>query len=227
MSIVRIADKLVYFAHVPKCAGTAVELYLQDRFGPLGFRNARFLLDPEAMRWSKSSPQHIDVKTLENLLPLSFFSTSFAMVRHPVTRLHSVFRFQRDIQQSLDPKLTFRDWLDTLEEHRARNPFYLDNHPRPMCDFVPEGAQIFRMEDGLAPVVAWLDGLAGSQDGARKVIFTNGYHQRLSRQNTQPGPGLEVTEDVKDRITMLYGMDFQRFAYDIEDIEPETAKEHI
>jgi len=224
MPIVRIAEKLVYFAHVPKCAGTAIELYLQDRFGPLGLRDARYLQLSEAMRWSKSSPQHIDAASLGHLLPLSFFSASFAMVRHPATRIHSVFRFQRDIERTLDPDMPFRDWLDALSGHYERNPFYLDNHPRPMCDFVPEGATLFRMEAGMSPVLDWLDGLAGSKEGPRQMIVTNGYHQRLQRLKAQPGPDLEMTADVKARIADLYAADFQRFGYDIDDTEPATIK---
>jgi len=37
MPIFRINDQLHYFAHVPKCGGSAVETYLTRRFGPLGF----------------------------------------------------------------------------------------------------------------------------------------------------------------------------------------------
>jgi len=81
------------------------------------------------------------------------------------------------------------------------------------------------MEEGLAPVVAWLDDLAGSTEGPREMIFTNAYHQRLARLNTPPGPGLEVSKDVTARIATLYAMDFERFGYDIDDIEPETDQE--
>lgn len=225
MPIVRIADKLVYFAHVPKCAGTAVELYLQRRFGPLGLRDTRYLLRPEALRWSKSSPQHIDIEALEYLLPVSFFATRFAVVRHPVARISSVFRYQRDIETTIDPNLGFRDWLDDLAEQGDRDPYYLDNHPRPMCDFIPEGAEIFRMEDGLAPLVDWLDAQAGTQDGAREIPLSNSYAQRLAKDMTQPGPPPEITAEIKDRIATLYAKDFERFGYDIDDTEPETAKE--
>jgi hypothetical protein len=225
MPIVRIADKLVYFAHVPKCAGTAVERYLQTRFGPLGLRDARYLLRPEARRWSKSSPQHIDVEALGHLLPLSLFDTCFAVVRHPVSRISSVFRYQRDVEVKIDPNIPFRDWLDDLAEQQDRDPYYLDNHPRPMCDFIPEGTEIFRMEDGLAPVVDWLDDLAGTQEGAREIPLFNSYAQGLAKSKVQPGPPPEITAEIKARIAALYAKDFERFGYSIEDIEAETDRE--
>ena len=69
MPVLQISGKLIYFAHVPKCAGTAIELYLQRRFGSLGFRDGGYFMAPAEQHWTKSSPQHIDLDALERLLP--------------------------------------------------------------------------------------------------------------------------------------------------------------
>ena len=54
MPIVRINSKLVYFAHVPKCAGSAVERYLAARFGPLGFLDSTYLKMRKSRRWNNT-----------------------------------------------------------------------------------------------------------------------------------------------------------------------------
>ncbi len=44
-----------------------------------------------------------------------------------------------------------------------RNPYTHDNHFRPQVAFMPpEGARVFRLEDGLDPVLSWLAALEGS-----------------------------------------------------------------
>jgi hypothetical protein len=45
MPIFRVNEKIVFFCHVPKCAGTAVNLYLQARFGKLAFIRDGYLAD--------------------------------------------------------------------------------------------------------------------------------------------------------------------------------------
>ena len=89
MPFFRIDRELHYFAHVPKCAGASVEVYLRKRFGKIAFANSQFYNVPEAQRWTKSSPQHINREALALLVPPGWIASSFGVVRHPVTRLRS------------------------------------------------------------------------------------------------------------------------------------------
>ena len=213
MPIVRIAGKLVYFAHVPKCAGTSVEVYLSDRFGELGFLDWRYLeLAPE-QRWTRSSPQHVDVASLHRLMPAEFFEACFAVVRHPVDRLVSVFRYQRDAETEIPQATEFSDWLDGLAGTGA---FYLDNHARPMIDFIPEGAEIFRIEDGLQRLVDWVDALAGTDDAAHCIAVHNTFAERLTFRNRQAGDEIVPTEADRARIYEIYTEDFERFGYALD-----------
>ncbi len=123
MPVFRIDNRLVLFAHVPKCAGTSIELYLEQRFGEVGMMDRQFMRKAPQLRWSRTSPQHVDTATLTHLLPLSFFDAVFAVVRHPVDRLISVFRFQRDVEKTLPGLISFDTWLDDVALYRARNPF--------------------------------------------------------------------------------------------------------
>jgi len=214
LPIVRIDTKLVYFAHVPKCGGSAIEDYLQKRFGTLGFLDRTYRSIPEGLRWTRSSPQHIHAKAMERLLPAAFFAARFAVVRHPLDRMISVFRFQRDVHRDIPETVSFGEWLGTLHRQYQSNPFYLDNHFRPMADIVPEGTTLFRLEDGLSPVIAWLDELAGNSDGPREIHRDNTYEQRLKRGKLKRGLPPIVTEKERQQINDYCAADFGRFGYE-------------
>lgn len=212
MPICKIAGKLIYFAHVPKCAGTAVELYLQARFGPLALRDTRHTLHPPATRWPRSSPQHLDLVSLGRLIPPGFCDASFAVVRHPVDRMLSTFHFQDEVQEIIAPGQTLTGWLAALPGLMVADPFYADNHCRPMGDLVPQGAVVFQLEQGLAPVVDWLDRLAGNSDGARAITAVNVRGSRPHHPRTLTPRRLPTPADVAT-IEQLYAADMVRFGY--------------
>ncbi|MGV6848817.1 MAG: sulfotransferase family 2 domain-containing protein [Marinibacterium sp.] len=208
MPIARVAGKLIHFAHVPRCAGTSVELYLERRFGPLAFRDPAF--GDGAGRWSRTSPQHIAAADLARLFPEGFFDASFAVVRHPAARLQSVYLFQRDIEGRIGRTVSFAAWLKQV----AGAPERFDNHARPMDDLVPQGATFFRFEEGLDRLVDWLDQKAGAT--APDLVFPkkNGYATRMAWAGRAPGPVPRLTPAAADRIAGTYGRDFDRFGYD-------------
>jgi hypothetical protein len=213
--VFRVNGQLCYFAHVPKCGGSAVELYLQERFGELAFRDEHHLMSRPSQRWTKGSPQHIAVDALDRLLPPSYFTASFALVRHPAKRLLSVFLYQRDIERTLQANADIGKFLADLLRRWRRNPFYLDNHPRPMADLVPKTATVFRLEDGTEQVVTWLDRIAKNEDGPRTVPRINSYRQQLYHRRLEPGPQTKLTPENHAQITELYASDFERFGYTV------------
>ncbi len=211
MPIVRISGLLIYFAHVPKCAGSAIERYLRQRFGPLALCDPRHKLD--ASQWSQSSPQHIDKSAFARLFPPGFCDGGFAVVRHPVSRLRSVFVYQRDIEEAIAKEMSFGDWVADLPKRMRDETYHLDNHPRPMDALVPEDASIFHLEAGLEAVVGWLDEVAGADDGPRAIAPFNGYAQKLAQTGGTTGPEPVITADVLERISEIYAADFDRFGY--------------
>ncbi|ROU02981.1 sulfotransferase family 2 domain-containing protein [Histidinibacterium lentulum] len=213
MPLFRASGKLVYFAHVPKCGGTSVEHYLSARFGPLGLWDPFFALRSRAAAWSRSPPQHMPEAVRRDLIPDGLFDASFALVRHPVARLNSVFLFQSEIEKAVPRAVTFSRWLDLVERELETNPYQLHGHLLPTGHFVPETATVFRLEDGIDRIIPWLDRLSNTVDGPRSMPRSNVLIDRLKHEGADPpqraGPS---TADI-ERIGRLYAEDFARFGY--------------
>jgi len=210
MPITRLPNgKLLYFAHVPKCAGSAVEQYLKQRFGVLGLQDGAFAQRSASAAWSLSPPQHMPEAVRRDWLPDALFDGLFATVRHPLKRLQSVFLFQREVEGALPAQMPFHRWIDTLPRSLALAPYALHGHLRPMAEVVPETAAVFRIEDGLDPVVDWLDGTAGTTDGPRAIAPYNTLKDRL-KGNV---PEIDLTPEICARVAQLYAVDYARFGY--------------
>lgn len=208
MPIFRINTDLHYFAHVPKCGGTAVETYLTARFGPLGlFEQDRHLI-PMDRRWNRTSGEHLSVEDLYRLIPESWLKSSFAVVRHPVRRLISAFFFSRDVTGRTTLSADFNTWAQETLAKVPNQPFLLEGHLRPQTDLVPATARIFRLEDGLEPIVPYLDTLAGNTEGPRDIAPRNVGKWR--QDEAEPTP----SDAVLALASTVYAQDFARFGYD-------------
>ena len=201
MAIYRTADKLVFFAHVPRCGGTSVESHLERRFGKPAFLDRRFRRRNKS--WTRTSPQHMTVEAMRGLFPDGFFDHVLAVVRHPEDRAVSAFLFQRDVERSLAADMPFGQFLAKLAEPKFREQPAFDNHFLPQSSLVPEGATVFRLEDGIAPVLKHIDALAG-------VDHLPG---KLPHKLKGASPRVEVTEADRELLMQIYGEDFQRFGY--------------
>ncbi|MBF9032144.1 sulfotransferase family 2 domain-containing protein [Rhodobacterales bacterium HKCCE3408] len=213
MPIIRAGAQLIYYAHVPKCGGSSVERYLTDRFGPIAFVDTRHhSLRPER-RWSRSSPQHIDLVSFERLFPRGFFDASFAIVRHPVARLVSAYHFQLEVERSTPAAFSFSDWLDMIPETLAEIPFAYDNHILPMTQIVPEGARVFHIEHGVDAIIPWFDELTGVVCGPRAM-------RRVNEHKGRGGAKEKPSATDIARIAEIYAEDFERFGYTPDDRTP-------
>lgn len=208
MPIFKASNKVIYFAHVPKCGGSSVEEYLKVRFGSLAFIDQDYYSLPSSQRWTNSSAQHISIDALERLFPSGFFDASFAVVRHPVDRLVSAYHHLRDNLKTLDQSDVFSNWLADFEQALKNNPLIYDGHVRPMAVMVPTNAMVFRLEDGLDQVVSYLDELVGARAETIRM-------KRLLVRNTSI-PKVVPSENDIATIERIYARDFERFGYDRE-----------
>lgn len=208
MPIFRIGDKLHYYAHVPKCGGISVETYLTQRFGRLAFDDINRRDVPPQQVWSVDVPNHIPLFALDRLIPADWFASSFATVRHPLRRAISTFFFWRDTMKQIPLSAEFNDWLQNAVAKIDNAPFTFGGHLLPQVMLVPQGARIFRLEDGLEAVVAYLDGLAGNSEGPREIPTRN--VGRWRREEAVPTPTVKTL----DLLARVYAADFERLGYE-------------
>lgn len=212
MPLAVIQGAPVLFAHVPKCAGSAVEDYLERAFGPIALLDRGYTARPPEARWTRTSPQHADAASLARLFPPHFLRASFAIVRHPVRRIVSVYYYQKYIEGLISSSTTLEDWLESLRAP-GRDPAMYDNHTRPMVEMVPEDARVFRLEDGWHAVIDWLQALAGiSVTLPRTMPEINVLSERLASEGKVFCP-VEITDAAIGTICSLYRDDFSRFGY--------------
>ncbi|MCU0906253.1 MAG: sulfotransferase family protein [Rhodobacteraceae bacterium] len=171
MPSLALDDRFIYFAHCPKAGGTSIETFMVerwgDRVGMLGWGWDRLWFSRRAVRTGgiPCSPQHYtwqDARVRLRAEP----DVAFALVRDPVARMVSEYRYQRTERRSgrlwpLIGRLDFSTWLQLMSAVHALNPYAFDNHFRPQVEFVPDGAAVFHLEDGLGKVGAWLCAQAG------------------------------------------------------------------
>ena len=195
----------IYYAHVPKAGGTSVEDYLIRRFGPM-MLSGRSHVRPGKRRVMVSPPQHLAATDLVDFLPEQI-DYSFAVVRDPLARMVSEYRFQSGF--SLASRLSFSTWLRIVTFGCAREPRLYDNHVRPMVDIVPEGAEAFKLEEGFERLVARLDAVTvtTTPDLAVEHIL-----------KTERKAAVCVLREDAALIARVYAADYARFGYSLPDL---------
>ena len=123
-----------------------------------------------------------------------------------------------EVEGTVAPLWSVDEWFDDWLKRAAAEPFLYDSHIRPMADLVPADAAVFRMEDGLDPIVGHLDWLAGNKDGERTIAPEN------VRRKAMPADAARLTPSPETlaRIADYYAEDFRRFGYSIDQI-PKSA----
>jgi len=220
MPLVRINADLHFFAHVPRAAGGSVEAYLAARFGSLALLDDSYPDQPLNRRWSQTSPQHIDVATLERFFPAEWIASSFAVVRHPVTRIVSVYHHQAEVLGTVPKGMDVNEWLLEWFESAETDPYLNDSHLRRQSEFVPLDATVFHIEHGLDALVSHLDKLAGNAAGPRNI------QPEVIRKTEGKGGG-ELSQTSLALIEEYYADDFSRFGYDADQPLPGSVGETV
>ena len=154
-----------------------------------------------------NSPQHLVWEDALQLLPKPP-DAIFTVVRDPVSRMQSEYRWQRKGRRGtrlgkLLSYLPFPIWLRLMLAMATRHPHSFDNHLRPQADFVPENARVFHLEDGLDTVIAWLVQEAGLRE-----------HPPSPPHAISTGPKDSVRPEDAARISQAHAADYLRFGYE-------------
>ena len=202
----------LFFAHVPKAAGTSIEDYLEARFGRLSMLDREWFgigkgHDGVLQRSVRTSPQHISAADAEMFLPPPPFPIHrFAFVRDPTARIVSEFKYQRRYghlkNRTIPPSFTL--WFSAMIAAARREPTVCDNHIRPQVDFVSEQTRVFHLEDGFSDFVAWLNDVT---DTTAPPEITIGSALSSGEQV------VELTDRDCEMISAYYEEDFREFGY--------------
>ncbi|MBN9669862.1 sulfotransferase family 2 domain-containing protein [Roseibium aggregatum] len=216
MPFVKHGSTLIFYAHIPKCGGTSIETYLQDRFGAVALLNRSLHGKPENQRWSKVSPQHLDWNSVKQILPEEMIDHAFAVVRHPIGRLVSAFQFQRDVELKIPKDVAFSSWLREVVQAPEDLWLKYDNHFLPQTRFLPPKCTIFYMEHGLQYLVPYLDEILKTSDGPRVIPHENRSAASDSRDK------IVLSDQDVEHIAKLYKTDFEKLGYDPNSKTPLT-----
>ena len=203
MPAYRINDKNVLFIHIPKTGGTTIEAFLSAH-GPMSLHGrGEKILRPYGSCWLPGHipVQHFDASLLEVMFDRSFFDYVFMVVREPVERLKSEYRFARALGR-MEARLPFGAWT-ALELGRTKlSPHWRSNHYRPQSEFQCFGAEVLRFESGMSSILATVsDRLALPPSGSIP-------HKRRSDELD-----ITVSDATRARIRSFYASDYRVFGY--------------
>lgn len=205
MPLIRANGRMIFFAHVPKVGGSSVEDYLIRRFGaPMSIITRR-----DRNKLSKreliTPATHLSAFELLELLP-SDLAYCFAVVRDPVKRLQSQYRFQTGVSRM--SRLGFSTWLRVMFAAARIDPRVYQNHIRPQSDLVPQEADVFYLENGFDDMIAAIDNATGTTAPEVEVgHLLKGQHRAMP-----------VSRQDAELIANFYETDYKRFGYKPLDI---------
>lgn len=100
----------------------------------------------------------------------------------------------------------FGNWLERTLNQAKANPWVLDNHMRPQVQFLGEGIELFRLEDGLESILRRVAAASGLPPPQRVAM------DMASEQFT----GEIAWSDYEiELVQETYARDFARFGYSL------------
>lgn len=220
MPFFHVAGAAIYFAHVPRCGGTSVEDAIAACGVSLSFLDRKHL-DGRREPWTRTSPQHALAADIERLFSADYFDHAFAVVRDPAARFVSAFNFNRE-NGLIEAETPVADFVARLEDSGDGLAGSFDNHFAPASAFVPQGAVVFHLEDGLAGLEAWL-AAHGDETFAPTIGVKNAksrslkaYGRRAQRMiglapEVKPIALADLDDAMRARLKRVYAADYHRF----------------
>ena len=192
------------FIHVPKTGGTAIETHLRS-IGLSGY------FDPPTYMpvrpYLKVPPAHYDYGYLNRLFDLTALY-SFAVVRHPVKRLISEYKWalEKSNRKADLAHMDFSSYIRFMFEEYRRDENMFSGHFKPQIRFVGDKvSKIFKYEAGLDNVVRHV---------LRDVGLTFNAQVTLPVVNNTSSRKVVPSDSDIDLIAELYAEDFEAFGYE-------------
>lgn len=224
MPIFKVNQKLVYFAHIPKCGGSALEAALRASDIEISFLDPHFW-ERGKDRWFNSSPQHIPQSVRQVLFDDGLFDYEFAIVRDPVERFLSAFNYNR---KKIGGMVSLDAFLRRTEKRVSSHGDYwgarFDNHFLPSSRFVSGRTNIFFLSEGLDAALSVIGqelevtlAQAKRENVQRYDKLTKSKSRFRSRAKSliysdSPRPG-DLTDVQVQTLKQLYKEDYERFSF--------------
>ncbi|MEJ1160336.1 sulfotransferase family 2 domain-containing protein [Prosthecomicrobium sp. N25] len=191
----------VLFMHIPKTGGTAIANAFRKTDVRVSLLSTQ--LHGTSPHRFPCSPQHFHAEAVRHLFADGYFDLRVTVVRHPVDRILSEYRMHmRSVLAAGVAIPDFAIWLDFFLRRSREEPYVKDNHLRPQVNFVEPGTEVFRYEDGLAPVISRISEVLGLPRPPS-----------ADRVNVGADVRADVGPDCLARIRNHYAADFERFGY--------------
>ncbi|PMO67491.1 hypothetical protein BCT05_06860 [Vibrio breoganii] len=198
MPIFTKKDSIVLFVHIPKSAGTTVkDLFIQNDYNViLGNKNRKIEFP--------CTPQHYHNEILE-YLNLNSIEYRFTVVRNPITRLFSEYKFRGYDKIKY---ITFDVFVHAAFKLYKLDKYCFDNHIRPQSEFISEGLIVYKFEDGIEEI---------RNSFVKKSLIDSSTiisHKRKSKKAT-----LQFNSSTLRNIMDFYKEDFSLFNYETPKFE--------
>lgn len=210
-----------YFVHIPKTAGTSVRAELEKHHGfqPLGPNNVTSS--------SRLVCVHYDTDWLvqERLIDRDFLenssTTTFTIVRHPVARAQSVFRYLKGLE-TIPARWSFETFLAHVKRETPKI-----------------GGALFARTSHAAPQTSWINqaNWSGPEhlfplENLRRAEETLSRRLRKpvrfrEHQNASSGPLARLSTRALNLISEIYSDDFRELGYSMDSIEPSTPNRFL
>ena len=154
-----------------------------------------------------SPPQHLAVTDLLDFLPEQV-DYSFAVVRDPLDRMVSEYRFQSGF--SLASRLSFSTWLRIVTFGCAREPRFTTIMSAPMVDIVPEGPRRSSWKRDSGRLITGLDAVTGTTTPDLAI-------EHLLKTERKAA-AVRVLRGDAALIARVYAADYARFGYSLPDL---------
>ena len=155
----------------------------------------------------KSSPQHMHAEMLNALLKISSFDLVFMIVRNPIERIKSEFKWRKKYNM-IDQKISYENWLTKTLRRYYKNNYIYGNHIRPQHEFELPEAKIFKMENGLEKIPIWIE-------KELNISFSNSeMTTSMKSQGNIPNKlSFKLNDITKNELSKFYSVDMQRYNY--------------
>ncbi|GAB6936568.1 sulfotransferase family 2 domain-containing protein [Isoptericola variabilis] len=213
MPVLRKDKRGVLFVHVPKTGGSSIENHFVDAGWSMSYHSSSTAVGSlNHYRWCTS--QHMHGDPLRATFRLHRFEAVFMIVRDPIARFRSEYAWRHGIEGDGAVDLSagaVEAWAERRFAKYESNPYLLGNHIRPQAEFLVEGAEVMRFEDGLDAAVARLNDRYGLD-----------LPPHVGRERTSEGAAgvsskdVEISPALHERLVEFYARDFEEFGYPTE-----------